>query len=263
STIQVAFALSLALHVLVLWNWGLNPSLKPFEDPMQGKPNGALAVRMAPPPASASPAQPAHTVPSPGAAARRLAAAPRVLALDRPSPSPSAPARPVESPQPPAVGDFASFVEARRRARAPAPAAPSKPVESEQERDNRLAAARLGLDQAPTFGADLDHGGGIFQVERVGFNDAEFFFYGWNKNIRRLSRQMISVRRGDNPSIELAIVRKMIAIIREHTSVDFSWNSRRLGRAVMLSARVNDNAGLEDFLMQEFFANPRPASRPG
>ena len=35
------------------------------------------------------------------------------------------------------------------------------------------------------------------------------------------------------------------------------WVSQRLGRNITLSARPRDNAELEDFMMQEFFADPR------
>jgi hypothetical protein len=48
----------------------------------------------------------------------------------------------------------------------------------------------------------------------------------------------------------------MIAIIRDNESGDFVWVSQRLGRNLTLSARPSENAGLEDFLMQEFFADP-------
>jgi len=67
----------------------------------------------------------------------------------------------------------------------------------------------------------------------------------------------VEVRRGDNASMEIAVVRKMIAIIREHVSADFVWESPRLHRIVTLSARMGDNAGLEDFMMLEFFSNYR------
>ena len=270
STIQVAFVLSLLLHALLLWSWKPDPPKLPFEEPTLGKPDGALAVRLAPPPAPASPAQPVMRAPSPGAAVHRSPPSLRRLAIERPSPM-STP-NPVETAQPPALGDFAAFVDSRRRAREPAPASapsqpsrpaqPAQPAETEQERDNRIAAERLGLDRLPTFGAEPDRGGGIFQVERLGLNDAEFFFYGWNKDIKRISKQMITVRRGDNPTIELAVVRRMIVLIRELTSQDFRWNSRRLGRVVNLSARADDNAGLEDFLILEFFSGPRPPGRP-
>ena len=48
----------------------------------------------------------------------------------------------------------------------------------------------------------------------------------------------------------------MIVIIREHEKRN-SWESR-LGRNVTLSARLSDNAGLEEFMMHEFFDDARP-----
>jgi hypothetical protein len=117
----------------------------------------------------------------------------------------------------------------------------------------RIVAANLGLDRAPSFGGDPRTGGGIFQITRMGFADAEFVFFGWNKDIKRNSRQRIEVQKGDNPSVELAVVRRMIVIIREHEKGDFTWISQRLGREVTLSARPADSAGLEEFLMKEFY----------
>ena len=190
--------------------------------------------------------------------------------MERPSaPRVAPPAEAAPAPAPaPSQADFAATVAARRRAReADAEALPPSqasrarvsepPNETPQERDNRIAAINLGLNRTPSFGDEKKHGGGIFQIERVGLDDAEFFFYGWNKAIKRNSRQMIAVRRGDNPSTELAVVRRMIAIIREHENGDFLWESHRLRREVWLSARSSDNAGLEEFFMQEFFASVR------
>jgi hypothetical protein len=274
STVHVAFALSLLLHALLLWGWLPKVPMLPFEDARQGRPSGALAIRLAPPPSPApAPAvapsmqaqpSPAHRAPSPKGAQRPLSAPP-VLALERPSAATARPAPPAETARPSASDDLASYIEARRRTREAASAAPpsqeSPPpqpsTESEQERHNRTVAANLGLDRAPSFGSERKTGGGIFQVERVGYDEAEFFFYGWNKEIRRNSRQMISVRRGNNPSMELAVVRKMIEIIREHSSGDFLWESPRLGRTITLSARMEDNAGLEEFMMNEFFSYGR------
>jgi hypothetical protein len=51
----------------------------------------------------------------------------------------------------------------------------------------------------------------------------------------------------------LLMVKRMISLIREHYQGDFTWESRRLARSVTLSAKLEDNAGLEDFLMTEFF----------
>ena len=190
--------------------------------------------------------------------ARKAAPAERVLAREHPSTARvEPPAEPAKAAAPPPA-DFAASIESRRRARESAPGQPMPPVESAQERDNRIAAINLGLNRTPSFGDEKKHGGGIFQVERVGLNEAEFFFFGWNKAIRRNSRQMIEVRRGDHASIELAVVRRMIAIIREHESSDFIWESNRLRRDIWLSARTADNAGLEEFLMHEFFPGGRP-----
>jgi hypothetical protein len=55
----------------------------------------------------------------------------------------------------------------------------------------------------------------------------------------------------------LAVVRKIIEIIRAHEPGDFIWVSRRLGRQVALSARSGDNAALEDFIMRDFFGDGR------
>jgi hypothetical protein len=139
------------------------------------------------------------------------------------------------------------------------PAAPSvagtPSVEDENTRANRIAAANLGSDRTPTFGADKNRGGGIFSIQRLGYDYAEFLFFGWNKDIARNTTQVIEVRKGNNSDIRIAVVRRMIVIIREHESGDFVFESRRLGRNVTLSARPRDNAGLEDFMMREFFGD--------
>lgn len=272
-TIQVAFALSLALHALLLSGW--LPKLPlPARDELPGRPNAPLAVRLTPLPGGtlAPPPEPAAR-PAPQI---RPAPMPRMPSTQTPvrpnrslAPRPAAPAltaeraaAPALSPSPAPAEDFAALVEARRRSREAANAlresVPAPKVESQRERDSRIAAANLGLDRTPTFGSENKRGGGIFQVARLGYDDAEFFFFGWNKAIRRNATQMIEVRRGDNPTTELAVVRRMIAVIREHESGDFIWDSRRLGRDVRLSARLSDNAGLEEFMMREFF----PAARP-
>jgi hypothetical protein len=114
------------------------------------------------------------------------------------------------------------------------------------------------LNKVPTFGDDPKRGGGMFQLRRIGSDDAEFYFNGWNQDIGRVSRQLIEVRRGTNPDIRAAVVRRIIAIIRAQEPGDFVWVSRRLGRQIALSARPGDNAGLEDFMMREFFGDGRP-----
>jgi hypothetical protein len=274
--IRVAFVLSLLLHAAVLWGWVPRP-LDPISDRIgRGKGSGPLAVRLAPPPSPATPIASAPPVsPSPPPPAAKRPPPPPAAPRPRPAPPPVAKAAPapavapVPAPPPSAAAapapapldlDFSAALEARRRARGATPeqSAPSTaPAEDERARHSRIVAENLGLNRVPTYGREPT-GGGIFQLERVGYTDAEFLFFGWNKDIRRRSRQLIVVERGANPSIEIAIVRRMIGIIREHESGDFVWRSTRLGREVTLSARAPDNAGLEDFLMHEFFPERRP-----
>jgi len=278
-TIWVAVALSLLLHVAVLWRWLPQLHLLSANESERRQTSAALAVRLLPQssipsmssPAPASPALRAPRSPTrrarpPDAAARRPPT-PRVIALQRPArDTPSSPpaARSKATPAP-AVGDLASYIEAKRRARAEsAPAASPRSesdtpaVEDDTARTNRIVAANLGLGRSPTLGGDSAHGGGIFQIKRIGYSDAEFMFFGWNKDMRHNINQLVEVRKGDNSDIRIAVVRKMIAIIREHESGDFLWESRRLDREVTLSARPSDRAGLEEFMMTEFFGADRP-----
>ena len=77
-------------------------------------------------------------------------------------------------------------------------------------------------------------------------------FYGWNPDFRRETPQLIEVRKDNNSDIDIAVIRKIIEIIRNYERGDFSWYSKRTGKSLTLSARARDSAGLEDFMMQEF-----------
>ena len=155
--------------------------------------------------------------------------------------------------------DLSAYMAAKRRARgeteSPAQAAASEvsPAESDTARRDRIVAANLAAVRTPNFGNDPRNGGGLFEIKRLGADDAEFMFYGWNKEIKRRVPQMIEVKRGTNGNIQIAMVRRMIAIIRDYEDGDFAWESRRLSRVVTLSARANDNGELEAFMMKEFF----------
>jgi len=276
--IWVALALSVLLHIAALWKM---PQVH-LTSPELGERGGPLTVELAPPPAppAARAPQPRETRPEAKPRASRSQAPsrppppPPVIAQKQPEPAivtprPSAPPVAAPSPSPsPESGDLASYIEARRRARgdaaqkpAPPQTASSAPAEDENARANRIAAANLGLDRRPSFGPDRTRGGGIFDITRMGYDSAEFAFYGWNKDIQRDTTQRIEVRKGANSDIRIAVVRRMIAIIRDHEQEDFVWESQRLNRNVTLSARMRDNAGLEEFLMREFFdARRRPAS---
>jgi hypothetical protein len=272
--IRWAFVLSLLVHALLIFGWLPSKMQKPADDAEPGGFTRSLAVRLVPPapppvpppPRASMPMLRADPVPERRPVAPRIAAAPApaprapVIAVEPPATAsvPTSPPVPVANPPP---EDFAALVEARRRAREASqpPSSPttSRPVESGRDEHNRMVARNLGLDRPPAFGGEQQRGGGIFHLLRVGRDDADFVFYGWNRAINRQSQQTIEVRRGTNASIELAIVRRMVQIIRDHEAGDFQWESQRLGRNVTLSARAADNAGLEDFLMRDFFTGFR------
>ena len=279
--IRVAFVLSLLIHGIALWTWLPRMRLLTPSDTEQGEVGNPLAVKLMPPqiPPGAMPASPppeplvaqqspTRSVPPPKASAHPPPSAPPVLALPRDSrdmmpqrvtPSDAAPSPPTPTGEP----DLSSYIEARRRARGESePAEPASPstapsTENDNDRMNRIIAANIGLNAKPSFGQDPKNGGGLFQIKSMEFSEAEFYFFGWDKDISRNAKQLIEVRRGDNPDIRIAVIRRMIAIVREHETGDFLWESPRLGRQLTLSARQKDNAELEAFLMQEFFSDPR------
>jgi outer membrane biosynthesis protein TonB len=278
-TIWIAFAISLLVHVALMWKWLPKIHMPSPEMSERGESMGSLVVQLAPMPRpAATPTPPAASraepppPPRPQPAPRPPKAAP-VIALNTPAPAaapqpvPAPPPTTPETPPPPrpTVGaDFASFVDARRRARGDSPAPPSTgsapnaaPAEDDKARAERIATANLATQRKQTFGYDPTQGGGVFQITRMGYDTAEFAFFGWNKEARRNTKQLIEVRRGESSDIRLAVVRKMIAIIREYEQEDFLWESQRLGRSLTLSARARDNAGLEEFMMREFYFDTR------
>lgn len=264
--IGVAFALSILIHLAALWE--LPPITVQLpgtgEDP-DGRPQLSLRLMPQAPPSPPAIAAPPRPSPAPALRAQRPQAvtrpqpAPPVIALkqpkpDTPSTAPVAPPVPAPQPAPRAIeGDMASYIEARRRARGDAAPTPPAAADEAAARTDRIIAGNLGSQRDRTFGYDPRQGGGMFQIERMSVDYAEFVFHGWNKDIGRNTKQLIEVRRGNDNDIRIAVVRRMIAIIRENTQEDFLWVSQRLGRSLMLSAHPRDNAGLEEFMMREFF----------
>jgi TonB family protein len=96
---------------------------------------------------------------------------------------------------------------------------------------------------------------GFFEITKMDSYHAQFIFNFREAGLTRARREVIEVEAGQDGIIERAVVRKMIETIRNYHTGDFNWESRRLARLVVLSARTEDSQGLEDFLMREFFIN--------
>ena len=273
----IAVLVSLLFHAgLLVLRWEVPD--KPLPPTPDGKGKGAIKGRLQ---AQVQPSTPAvreqapATPPQPPPRAERpppKAARPPANArpavpevLLRPAPDPSRPLTPPPTvPAPgaamPPQSDFSAMVRSNQERRegtrpsAPGPAAViDSPEEEEKARRDRAVMANLGSLQPRMVGENSQQGGGIFQIKEMGIEYATFYFYGWNKEMRRKNTQSVEVVRGSNPSMALAVVRRMITIIREHEQGDFVWESRRLRRNVNLSARPRDNAELEAFLMEDFF----------
>ncbi|MBX3649905.1 MAG: hypothetical protein KF771_00860 [Burkholderiales bacterium] len=253
--LSAALALSLLIHAAALW---VTPQ-KPVRVSEPGGDRAPLSLRLLPPAPLPGPAvTPPPAAPRPGAA---LPPRPAPPPPPKPAPIPQAPAPAAPpAPLPPAMtGDLASYIEARRRNRPDLP--PASPTEDKDERTRRIIEGNLGSTRDQAFGYDPKKSGGMFNIEHLGSDYAEFIYHGWRSDIGRNTKQLIAVHRGGNPDIRIAVVRRMISIIRENTQEDFLWVSQRLGRSLMLSAHPRDNSGLEEFLVLDFFHQVAPAQR--
>lgn len=253
------------------------------------------AAPVPPPPAASAPPSPKRRAAAPPREAKQRAPVialerqrpdalppPASPPLEAPTPTrPSVDARPparpsLDLPPPPAVAerapaagsaplesDLTSYIETRRRERGEPMASAGQETkaspptaEDDIERRNRIVAANLGTNRTPSFGYDPKNAGGIFQITHMGYDYAEFYFFGLNKAIGRNTKQLIEVRKGADSDIRVAVVHRMIAIIRENVSGDFVWLSQR--GPITMSARPSDNAALEDLITREVFPDTRP-----
>ncbi len=285
--VWIAFALSLLVHLAALWF--LLPMLRDRDvsaanADMQKTGNASLAVQLEPRPATPAMPQAAPSPPpspeqrvtpprraSPKPPAQQPRPSPPMIAAEKQPSTLTVPSAPAPAPQPetpapaakPLEQDLAAYIQARKRERGEMVASASQPntadapqAEDDVARRNRIVAANLGLNRTPNFGYDPKNAGGIFQIEHLTYEYADFYFFGLNKEIQRNTKQLIEVKRGNQSDIRVAVVRRMIEIIRDNVSGDFVWLSKR--GPVTMSARVADNAELEAFILRDVFPDARP-----
>lgn len=261
----IALVLALLIHALALW-WVMRPKAEP-EQPLGA--NQPISVRMITPeaPRKAASAPPPAAAPTPPAPqpkkqppqkkrekARKAPPAPTeppVARVPVPEPAP-APPPPKPAVEPDAPTDMASFVAAQREKR--------RLAEEAAAGENAAARARERGPSADDIAAanikrNLQQPGtnGVFQITRKSVRTAAFVFRGWTTDAGNARREFIEVDAGLNGDIERAVVQRMIELIRRYYSGNFNWESLRLGRTVVLSARPEHQRELEDFLIKEFF----------
>ncbi|NOT17214.1 MAG: hypothetical protein HOP20_03995 [Sulfuriferula sp.] len=249
-SVLVAAIVSLLVHLGVLF---FLPALPP-QSAVSGVQGGQspLTVEMSAPEAprpkpktdSIKPKLASHSQPRPPVKSTPRA----VIASKQANPSFVVPQTPLPTSKTPAptklnpadFPDMQSYIAAQRIAAGGADSTPAP--SAEQTRDDIIKR-------------NLKSGGtnGIFRILRMDSYTAEFSFRGWTNDYSNARREVIAVEKANNADIEHAIVRKMIELIRRYYKGDFQWDSQRLHRVVTLSARPVDNAGLEDFMTQEFF----------
>lgn len=256
----VAMLASLLVHVVLLFIFTQQHQRigKPPAQAIQAP----LVVRLSPltppqPQAALSPPSKApeiarHQAPKPRLHITPPHAPPKaVIATAKPELSrPAAPAPPLPAPAshsapPTDMMAYVNAARARRHAAEHENADTSASEHEPSEDEIRLANIKRNLQPQGT--------NGVFQILSIGIHSAEYSFRGWITDYSYSRRQVIEVEAGPHEDIEHAIIRSMIELIRKYYKADFNWESQRLHRVVVLSARPEDNAGLEDFLMREFF----------
>jgi hypothetical protein len=255
----IGIGISVLLHVLFFGIIAFTINNKKVESPVQGDLaplEVSFITRPAPKPVPAAAPAPKTPAPKPKQTKPKQAQ-PRVT-----PPKPSVPVQEVAHegtiPKLPPEMDMSSMLNAARARRHAA--------ESQAAEENAAARAAEGPKSANdiakaniAFQMNKKSGGqnGVFQILTKGPRVASYAFNGWTNDSRFSERQVFQVDAGAGGDVELAIVNSMIALIRKYYKEDFNWDSQRLGRVVILSARPADNAGLQTFLIQEFFGVTR------
>lgn len=137
-------------------------------------------------------------------------------------------------------------------------------LEDDAARDNQEQVARQGPSAEDAAMARIkaniaaanynrNGGGGLFTIVFQGVQTGKFTFRGWNTNAKDIVPQSYEVDAGVGGDVQLAMVRKMIELIRKRYPGDFPWESHRSGEVITMSARPADNAALETFLLREVF----------
>ena len=254
----MALVLSIAAHVALFTLTRMKPPdlVLAGSAPQQAMNVQLIDVQPAAPAAVEAPAraqpQPTPQPPRPPIPVPPLPT-PRIVRKSPTAVEPEPPPPQPPQPRPPAIPelDMAAMIEARRTQRRAAQTA--GPRTQAQPTPDQLAQANINRNLRMDRGEGV---GGVFEILRKGTRTAEFAFNGWRPDTERRWREVIEVDAGVGGDVELAIVRRMIELIRGHYSGDFRWESHHLGRVVVLSARPEDQAGLEEFMIREFFGQP-------
>ena len=200
-------------------------------EPVSSQARGPLVVRLAPKVVESPPAA-QESPPEPPAAPRRLLPpAPSMMSIPRqasqdptvplPQPEPPAPVPP-ETTEPPSMMAMVEAARARRQANEDALRRLNAEMRAgENPTGDDAATANLKRNLQTLSG----RGGtsGVFQILQKGHRSGQFAFRGWTTGVSSDWKQVIEVDAGPQGDLELAMVRKMIELIRQHYKGNFNW----------------------------------------
>ncbi len=159
---------------------------------------------------------------------------------------------PETSSQPLPGEDMQAFIKRQKQAKLAKQGLSDQDIEAVMASNNPQSEGER-RDAKIKENLDLDGTNGVFEIRYLGLRQATFSFKGWKNNINTARLELFEVEATDGGDIKLAVIRKMIEIIRRDYDGDFNWDSHRLRRVIVLSARPQDNAALEAFMVNEFF----------
>jgi hypothetical protein len=254
----IAFLISLLIHAIILFF--VVPKIKqapeveppPFQVVLAQpeatpQPPQPIAEPLPEPPKKAEPIKKPKVITKPATKTPKPSdfSVPDVLAKPKPAPE-NLPTQPADKPV-----DMMAYVNQKRAAR-----------EAAEVDAARINADAVAKERGPSDEEKRDakiksifqNGtNGIFEITSLGSQNATFTFLGWMSDFSASHRQYFEVEAPRGQDVRRVMIRRMIGLIREHYQGDFNWESHRQGRTIVLSARPEDSAGLEDFLMLEFF----------
>lgn len=167
---------------------------------------------------------------------------------------PELPKETLETRRPPTPEmDMLSMLNAARERRRTAQQSTAMENSQEESPANDIAMANINRDLQRNSKGWTGAENLFIRITSQGVRTAQFQFLGWNPVSGNSWRQTLDVDAGPGGDVQLAIVQKLIEWIHAHYSGDFIYVSQRLGRSLTLSARPDDNAALQAFLMREFF----------
>jgi hypothetical protein len=259
--VAIGILLSLLLHGGLLW-YVLSVAPLPIREGTTSAIDAPLMITLQqskPVPSanapSPNPPEPVRTSKAPAPRPQKAIKRTETKPTPRPT-APRLPQAPSAEPAPP-TADMSSMLDAARARRQQAEQSESSDDVVARENNkppsgNEVAQANIDFSMHRNGGA-----GGVFQILSIGPRVGIFRFVGWTGEPSNNTRRTFTVDAGLGGDVQMAIIVRMIEMIREHYKEDFKWDSSRVGRTVTLSARKADEAGLREFLKKEFFEDQR------